>query len=294
MKPAPFAYHAPSKVDEAVAFLAEYGDGAKVLAGGQSLVPLLALRLANFDHLVDIRRLDALRGIEQRNGHLWIGAGTTQATVESSGDVAASVPLLARATPLIGHFQIRNRGTVGGSLAHADAAAEYPAVAVALDAVLEAQSPRGTRTIPTSEFFTGMWSTALADDEILTGVSFPVWSGRCGFAVEEFARRHGDFAVAGAAVALELDTSGRVTRCGVGLLGLGSTPERASAAEASVIGAGIDDIDATEVGELAMTMLESVPSDLHGSTDYRIRVGALMVARAWQRAAEEARHDGSR
>ena len=134
MKPAPFDYHAPGTVEEAVALLAELGDSAKVIAGGQSLVPMLALRLAMFDHLVDLRRVDGLRSIERRNGSLFIGAGTTQATIERSTEVADAVPLLARVTPLIGHFQIRNRGTIGGSLAHADPAAEYPAVALALDA----------------------------------------------------------------------------------------------------------------------------------------------------------------
>ena len=289
MKPAPFHYHTPTTVDDAVALLSELGDGAQILAGGQSLVPLLALRLAVFDHLVDLRRVDALRGVERRNGSVWIGAGTTQAAIESSTEVTTTLPLLARVTPLIGHFQIRNRGTIGGSLAHADAAAEYPAVAVALDAEVETQSTRGHRTIPAREFFTGMWSSELADDEILTGVTFPVWSGRCGYAVEELARRHGDFAIAGATVAVELDREGRVSRCGIGLLGLGSTPERATAAEAAMTGAKIDDVDATEVGELAVSTLDSVPSDLHGSADYRIRVGALMVTHAWQRAVEEAR-----
>ena len=145
---------------------------------------------------------------------MWIGAGTTQATIEQSSDLAETVPLLARVTPLIGHFQIRNRGTLGGSLAHADAAAEYPAVALALDAELEAQSPRGRRTIPAAQFFTGMWSTELAEDEVVTGVTFPVWGDRSGYAVEELARRHGDFAIAGATVAIELDDGARISRCG--------------------------------------------------------------------------------
>ena len=202
VKPAPFAYHAPSSLDEAVGLLAELGDGAKVLGGGQSLVAMLNLRLAVFDHLVDLRRVDELRGIERRNGSVWIGGGTTQATIEASPVVAEGVPLLVRATALIGHFQIRNRGTIGGSLAHADPAAEYPAVALALDAELEAQSPRGRRTIPAGEFFVGLWTSALAEDEVLTGVTFPVWTGRTGCAVEELARRHGDFAIAGAVVAV--------------------------------------------------------------------------------------------
>ena len=287
MKPAPFAYHSPSTVEEAVGLLGELGEGAKVLAGGQSLVPMLALRLAVFDHLVDLGRVDELRGIERRNGDLWIGAGTTQTTIESSAAIAEAVPLLSRATPLIGHFQIRNRGTIGGSVAHADPAAEYPAVALALDAELEAVSPRGRRTIPAAGFFSGLWTTELAEDEILTGVRFPVWEGRCGHAVEELARRHGDFAIAGAVVSVQLDGD-RVQRSAIGLLGLGSTPERASAAEASVTGSTLGDVIAAEVGEAAMSTLDSIPSDLHGSDTYRRRVGAVMVARAWTRAIEEA------
>ena len=288
MKPAPFEYHAPGSVDEAVGLLAELGDAAKVLAGGQSLVPMLALRLAMFDHLVDLRRIEELRFVERRNGSLWVGAATTQTTIETSAEVAAAVPLLARATPLIGHFQIRNRGTLGGSIAHADPAAEYPAVALALDAELEAVSSRGRRTLPTAGFFTGTWSTELDDDELLVGVGFPVWEGRCGWAVEELARRHGDFALAGAVVAVQVDDGGTVTRCAIGLLGLGSTPERATDAEVAAVGAASADVDATELGRLATAGLGAVPSDLHASADYRARVGATLVERAWTRAIAEA------
>jgi carbon-monoxide dehydrogenase medium subunit len=288
MKPAPFDYHRPETATEAVGLLAELGDEAKVLAGGQSLIPMLALRLTVFGHLVDIVRIGALRGIERRNGAVWIGAGTTAAAVEHSADVAVALPLLARATPFVGHFQIRNRGTIGGSLAHADPAAEYPAVAVALDAELEALSPRGTRRIPAGAFFTSLWGTALEPDELLTGVTFPTWSGRCGFAVEEVARRHGDFAIAGAVVAVELDGDDQVRRCGVGLIGLGSTPVRAAGAEAAAIGAAVGDVDADEMGRLAVGDLDAVPSDFHGSAAYRTRVGAVVVARAWVAAVGEA------
>jgi carbon-monoxide dehydrogenase medium subunit len=287
MKPAPFEYHAPTTATDAVALLADLGDAAKPIAGGQSLVPMLALRLAVFDHLVDLGRVDELRGIDRRDGVVRIGAMTPQAAAQRSSDVAA-VPLLERALPLVGHFQIRNRATVGGSIAHADPASELPAVARALDADLDVLGPRGRRTIAAADFFTGTWTTALADDELLTAVTFPVWAGRCGFAVEELARRHGDFAVAGAAVAVEVGGDDRVTRCGIGLFGLGSTPERAATAEAAVVGTPVGDVDAVEVGRLAMTALESVPSDLHGSEDYRRRVGAEMVARAWRAASEEA------
>jgi carbon-monoxide dehydrogenase medium subunit len=288
VKPAPFEYHAPETVADAVQLLADLGDGAKVLAGGQSLVPMLALRLTRFDHLVDISRVAELQGIETRDDALWIGAGTTQACVEASATVTSTVPLLARATLFIGHFQIRNRGTLGGSIAHADPAAEYPAVARTLDAQMEVASVRGRRTIASRDFFAGMWSTNTEPDELLVGVSFPTWGPRRGFAVEEFARRHGDFAIAGATIGIELDGDDRIARCAIGLIGLGSTPERAGTAEAALAGRPITDVEPDEVGRLAMADLTTVPEDLHGSAAYRTRVGAAMVARAWIAARAEA------
>jgi carbon-monoxide dehydrogenase medium subunit len=288
MKSAPFDYHRPDSAATAAQMLAEFGEDAKILAGGQSLVPMLALRLAYFDHLIDISRLGELKGIERRNGDVWIGAGTTDAAVGADEQVCAAVPLLTRVTPYIGHFQIRSRGTLGGSIAHADPAGEYPAVALALDAEMEALSPTGSRQIPAADFFTGLWETTLEPDEVLTGVRFPVWAGRCGFAVQEFARRHGDFAIAGAVMAVELDGADRVARCGIALLGLGSTPRRAVGAEAAVIGRPVGDVDADDVGRLAMTGLDDVPADLQGSVSYRTKVGAALVARAWAEATTEA------
>ena len=191
-------------------------------------------------------------------------------------------------TPYVGHFQIRSRGTLGGSIAHADPAGEYPAVALALDAEMEVLSPRGRRDLRADEFFTGLWETALAPDEVLTGVRFPVWRGRCGFGVAEFARRHGDFAIAGAVIAIELDGDDRVSRCGIGLLGLGSTPRGAPEAETAVRGRPVADVSADEVGELAMAGLDDIPTDLQGSASYRARVGSEMVARAWTEATTEA------
>ena len=289
MKPAPFDYHAPETVADAVDLLADLGDGAKVLAGGQSLVPMLALRLAVFEDLVDIVGIAELQGIERRDDALWIGAGTTQASLETSAEVSSTVPLLARATPLIGHFQIRNRGTVGGSIAHADPAAEYPAVALALEARMHVASSKGRRTIAAADFFDGFWTTTMQADELLVGVSFPIWNGRRGFAVEEFARRHGDFAIAGATVGVELDVDNRVQRCVIGLIGLGTTPERADTAEAALVGRSIADVEPPDIGSQAMHGLESVPDDLHGSSKFRRHVGAAMVARAWTTATAEAR-----
>jgi carbon-monoxide dehydrogenase medium subunit len=288
MKAAAFAYHRPDSVEEAVGLLDEYGDDAKILAGGQSLVPMLAMRLTHFENLIDISRIDELKSIDLCDGGVRIGAGTPHAFVGMDDEVADSVPLLTLATPYIGHFQIRTRGTLGGAIAHADPAAEYTAVALALDAQMEATSSRGTRTIHAADFFTGLWETSLESGEILTAVRFPVWGGRSGFAVEEFARRHGDFAIAGAAVAVELDNQDRVTRCGIGLLGLGSTPLRGSAAEAAVLGRPVGDVDAEEIGELVIRGLDDIPADLQGSASYRAKVGATMLARAWESATAEA------
>lgn len=287
VKPSPFEYHAPRSADEAVALLAELGDGAKLLAGGQSLIPMLSLRLASFDHLVDIGRIDELAGIDAGTDAVTIGAGTTQATIEASREIATAVPLVARATSLIGHFQIRSRGTIGGSLAHADPAAEYPAVSLALDAEFETLSPRGRRWLAAPNFFTGFWSTVLDPDELLANVRFPIWTGRCGFAIREFARRDGDFAVAGAAVAVKLDPDDRIRRCAISLIGMGSIPVRAQGPEVELVGE-TRALAADEVGAMAVAGLDDVPSDLHGSAEYRRRVGAAMVARAWTAAMEEA------
>jgi carbon-monoxide dehydrogenase medium subunit len=288
MKAAPFAYHRPESVADAVALLGEYGDEAKILAGGQSLVPMLAMRLTHFENLIDIARIEELRNIELRDGAVWIGAGTPHAFVGMDDEVAESVPLLTLSTPHIGHFQIRTRGTLGGAIAHADPAAEYAAVAVALDAEIEATSARGTRKIPAADFFTGLWETSLAADEVLTAVAFPVWSGRCGFSVQEFARRHGDFAIAGATLAVELDDDDKVLRCGIGLLGMGSTPARGTPAESAIVGRPVGDISAEELGRLAVSALEDVPADLQGSAAYRSKVCATMVARAWTEATTAA------
>ena len=288
MKPSAFEYHRPDTADDAVAMLAQLGDGAKVLAGGQSLVPMLALRLTMFEHLIDITRITGLQGIEGDGTTLRIGAGTTDVDIETSGEVAATVPLLARATPLIGHFQIRNRGTIGGSIAHADPAAEYPAVALALDATLDVLGTTGVRSLPALDFFTGLWDTAIDDDELLTAISFPIWSGRCGFAVEEVARRHGDFAIAGTAVALEVDDADTILRCGICLFGLAPTPVRASAVEAEMVGRCVDEIDADELGQLAISDLDDVRSDLNSPAAYRRRVGAVTMTRAVRSAMAEA------
>jgi carbon-monoxide dehydrogenase medium subunit len=288
MKPAPFEYHAPETIDEAVTLLDRLGDDAKVIAGGQSLVPLMALRLARFDHLVDLNPVSDLRYVRAADAVLSVGAMTVQATLERSPVVAEGAPLVARAARHIGHFQIRNRGTIGGSCAHADPAAELPAVAVTLGAELELISPRGIRRVAARDFFESTFITALAPDEIVAAVHFAVWPGRTGFAIREFARRHGDFALAGALCGVAVDAGGRVSRAAIGLLALDSTPRRAAAAEQALVGA--DEIDVDEVAALALADADP-PSDVHADGAYRRRVGTKLVAEAVTAAIEEARRD---
>lgn len=285
MKPAPFEYHAPESVADVVAVLGAHGDEAKPLAGGQSLVPMLSLRLTRFEHLVDVNRVPELAHVERRDGTLVVGATTRQASLERPGP-ARDVPLLGLAAPRIGHFQIRNRGTVGGSIAHADPAAELPAVALALDAELEIAAPSGRRRIPARDFFVGNWTTVLEAEDLLAAIHFPVWSSGAGFAVDEVARRHGDFALTGVVCGVEVDTDSVVTRAAVALFGMGATPLRAPAAETALIGSRPSPDDVTEIAHLAVHDLEP-PDDVHASGIYRRRVGAHIVNRAFTRALEE-------
>lgn len=288
MKAAPFTYHAPASVQETVAVFGEYGDEAKAIAGGQSLVPMMALRLARFDHLVDLNGVDRLRGVQRHNGTLSIGAMTTHRDLERG--LGQDVPLLARVAPYIGHTQIRNRGTVGGSCAHADSSGEWPAVALTLDAKFEVTGPNGERTIPAADFFVSTFMTALEADEILVALHVPVWTGRCGFGVAEFARRHGDFALAGATVALEVDDAGRVIRLAIGMIGLGSTPLRAVVAESAAVGAAVRTLDVTELSRLAVADCDPA-DDIHGDAAYRRQVGAVTIEQALQQAVQEAERD---
>lgn len=284
MKPAPFEYHRAGSADEAVALLSELGDEAKVLAGGQSLVPLLALRLTRFDHLIDVNRAGDLSGTDTTAGEVRVGAMVRQAALAGGTDVGGAVPLLPAATRHIGHFQIRNRGTLGGSLAHADPAAEYPAVALALDARMSLRSSRGARTVPAAEFFVSTFVTSAEPDELLESVTFPVWGPGSGFALAEAARRVGDFAIAGAAAGVQAEGSGNVVRAAVALFGMDSTPVRAGTAESALVGRAVAELGGgglalTDVGRLAVEDLDP-PSDIHASSAYRRAVGAAMVERA--------------
>lgn len=270
MKPAPFDYHAPESVDDAIGLLREHGDEAKLLAGGQSLVPMLALRLTRFAHLIDLNGVDSLTGHDDDLTTLRIGAMTRQRVLERDAQIAVAAPLLTKAAPYIGHFQIRNRGTVGGSLAHADPASELPAVALALDA----QFTVSGRTVAAADFFVGTWSTAIADDELLTDIRFPIWPGEVRAAVNEVARREGDFALAGAAVQVAV-ADGAISRAAIALFGVDSTPIRAHEAEVALV-AGADD---REVAALALR--DADPNDdIHATAQQRRRIGVATVQRA--------------
>jgi carbon-monoxide dehydrogenase medium subunit len=290
MKPPSFEYHAPRTVDEALALLSEHGDTAKVLAGGQSLVPLLNLRLAAPEVLIDINRLDELAGIAAWDGGLSIGALVRQHALERSDLAQQRLPLLAEATRLVGHRTIRHRGTIGGSLAHADPAAELPAAMVALDATIVARSTRGERTIAAPDFFTGYLTTALAADEMLVDVRVPGVPDGTGAAFVELSRRPGDFAVCGAAALITLDQHGRCERVRVALCGVGAGPLRARRVENALSG----EVPRGEILEAAARRVgEEIepPSDIHGSAAYRRKMAVVMTRRAVALAAERAGGD---
>jgi CO/xanthine dehydrogenase FAD-binding subunit len=288
MKPPSFEYAAPSTVAEAVSLLQQYGGEAKILAGGQSLMPLLNMRFARPTALVDLRRVANLDGIREANGGLAIGAMTTKRAVERSAIVKSRQPLLHEATLWIAHPQIRNRGTVGGSMAHADPAAEYPAVALALGAEFRAAGPGGDRSIPAKEFFVTYLTTALEENEVLTEVFVPALPERTGCSIQEVARRRGDFAMVGAAVTLTLGDKGRCSDARVVLFGVGPAPLRARRAEQVVSGEAPGEAVFAEAGRRVGEEVEEPLSDVHASADYRRYLAQVLTRRALAEAAGRA------
>ena len=287
MKPPVFDYLRPATLGEALALLAERPD-AKPLAGGQSLIPAMNFRLARPAALVDLNRVAELAYVRAADGGLRIGAMARQRAVERSPVVQRVTPLLAEAMPFIAHPQIRNRGTVGGSLAHADPAAELPAVMLALDARLEARSRSGTRTIPATAFFTGLFGTALAPDELLVEIALPPLPPASGTAFVEVARRHGDYALAGAAVVVTLDGRGRCRDARMALLSVGAGPVLATEAMKVCVGESPSDEMLRAAAETAATRDIDPPSDIHASATYRRRLVAVLTRRALARAVERA------
>jgi CO/xanthine dehydrogenase FAD-binding subunit len=282
MKPVPFDLQEARTVEEAVDVLA--GDReVKVLAGGQSLVPLLNFRLARPEVLVDVNRIAELRYIREEGGHLAIGALTRQRELERSELVARLAPLMAEALPMVAHAPIRNRGTLGGSLAHADAAAELCAVALALDAVVVAQSKRGRREIPADQFFVGPFTTALQPEELLVEIRVPTRPERTGWAFEEVARRQGDFAMVGVAAVLEVRADGSVADARLAYASMGPTPVRARGAEAALTRGQADAEAFAAAAEVAASELEP-GDDMHADREYRRHVARALTRRALARA----------
>ena len=288
MKPAPFEYFDPRTVEEAVSLLREHGEEAKILAGGQSLMPLLNMRMARPEALIDLSRVTGLDYIRETEGALAIGAMTTKRTVERSDLVESRQPLLHAATRLIAHPQIRNRGTVGGSMAHADPAAEYPAVALVLDAEQRAVGPDGERTIGAGDFFVSYLTTALGPAELLTEVRCPVLGDGTGWAFQEVSRRHGDFAMTGAAVTLAVGKAGRCEEARIVLFGVGPTPIRAHGAERLVVGEAPEPPLLERAGRKAGEDLDEPLSDVHASAEFRRHLAEVLTRRALAEAAARA------
>jgi carbon-monoxide dehydrogenase medium subunit len=262
--------------------LSDLGEDAKVLAGGQSLVPMLNLRLARPAHLVDVARIPELRGIRESGDDITIGATTTQRDIERSDLIRQRYPIIAEAVSNIAHPPIRTRGTFGGSLAHADPAAELPAIALLLEAKLVATSKRGERVIPASSFFQTYLTSALEPDELLTEIRLPAMPGNSTWAFLEVSRRHGDFALVGVA-ALVGRSNGSVESARIALFGVGPTPLRAAAAESLAAGAKAGDGLWREMASAASPNLDP-PSDLHGTAAYRRHVAEVLTFRALQAA----------
>ncbi|PYN60462.1 MAG: molybdopterin dehydrogenase [Candidatus Rokuibacteriota bacterium] len=285
MKPPRFDYVLPRGVEEALSVLAQHGEEAKVLAGGQSLVPLLNFRLVRPAYLVDLNDVDGLGGVRVADGRLCIGAMTRQRAVETSALVRERCPLLAEAMPQIGHTQIRNRGTIGGSLAHGDPAAELPAVVAALGGELVLQSARGRRVLTPEQFFVGYLTTAAAPDELLVEVRLPVTPPRTGSAFLEVSRRHGDFALVGVAVTLTVDEAGVCIAGAIALTGVGPTPVVAREAARALVGVRPVPAAFEEAGRRVAAGV-TPDGDLHASSEYRQHLAGVLTRRALARAAE--------
>jgi len=281
MIPQQFEYSAPKTLDEALGLLAE---GAKPLAGGMSLIPMMKLRLAAPEHLVDLGRIKDLNYIREQGGALHIGATTTHHEVESSALVRGKCPLLAETVSNIGDMHVRNMGTIGGSVAHADPAAEMPGIVVACDAEIAVTGKAGARVIAANEFFVSALTTALKPDEIITEILFPAWPAGRRFGFEEFALRRGDFAIAAAAVFYDLDAGGRAVNAHVGVIGVGDRPARLPSVEAALNGARVD---AGVIAKAATATSAAVTpqDDIHASAAYRRSLVGTMVERALVAAA---------
>jgi aerobic carbon-monoxide dehydrogenase medium subunit len=286
MIPAPFTYHRPRSVDETIALLAQHGEDARVVAGGHSLIPMMKLRLARPGHLVDLQDLHELDGIRSEPGALVIGAMTTQHDMIGSELLAARCPIIRETSLQIGDPQVRYCGTLGGNLANGDPGNDMPAVMIALDASYRVTGPQGERDIPARDFYRGIYSTALAPDEILLAVRIPMPADRHGWAYEKQKRKTGDYATAAAAVVLTM-SDGACTSAAIALTNVADTPLYANAAGDAVVGTGLDDAAISEAVRRACG-IANPSADGRGPADFRTHIAGIMVRRALMRAKEGA------
>lgn len=291
MKPPPFAYHAPEGLLEAVECLTSYGEDSRLLAGGQSLIPMMNLRLVHPAALIDLRRISELQGIDARSDAIRIGAMTSQHELGTSPEVAKRFPIIEAAAAYVGHPAIRNRGTVGGNVANADPASELPAVFVALDATMQVRGLRGERSLPAKGFFLDAYTTGIQPDEILTRIDVPDLLPRTGWGFEEYSRRHGDFALIAVATLVTLDSDGVISRARVVIVGVAPMPFRCEAAEAALVGQPPHAVLLDEVGGIVAAAV-SPESDLHASAEYRTHLARTFTVRSLSSALVRAQEGG--
>ncbi len=290
MKPPPFRYHDPDSVEEAIGLLGRL-ENARLLAGGQSLMPMLNMRFVLPDHLIDLARVEALRGVRLEADRARIGAMTVQRDLERDAALAERLPLVAEALRWVGHRQTRNRGTLGGSLCHLDPAAELPAVCAVLDAVVRVRGPGGERQLAFADFPLGYMTPAIEPDEMLVGVELPLWPRGHGHGFAEFARRHGDYAIALAAVQLALDASGRIARAAVAIGGVGPAPVRVQAAERALLGEA--PTEAVLAAAAAACREVEAMDDVQVPGTYRRQLAGVMARRALADAVARASAQGT-
>jgi aerobic carbon-monoxide dehydrogenase medium subunit len=286
VKPASFKYHDPRSVKDLVALLASH-ENTKLLAGGQSLGPMLNFRYVMPDHLIDLNRISELAYVRAGADALEVGAMTRQRALERSEEVRRACPVMVEALQSVGHIATRNRGTIGGSLSHLDPAAELPGVCVLHDATLTVAGPKGTRQVAMDDWGVSFMTPSLEPDEVLTGISLKTWREPHGYAFVELARRQGDFAMAGVGCLIALDANGKAGRVALSLIGVASTPVRLRAAEAALAGSALSD-EAIRAAAAELAQLEAL-DDAHASAAYRKRLASVLLGRAVKRAAERAR-----
>ncbi|HEY2254343.1 MAG TPA: xanthine dehydrogenase family protein subunit M [Variovorax sp.] len=278
MIPAGFDYHAPRSVGDAIKLLGQFGGDAKLLAGGHSLLPMMKLRFAQPAHLIDLNRIDALRGIREEGDTVVIGAMTVEAELIRSPLLQQKLPLLPEAARQIADPQVRNRGTIGGDIAHGDPGNDHPALSMALDAVFVLEGPKGTRQVPAEGFFHGTYMTDMAEDEVMVAIRAPAFLPGTGYAYQKLKRKTGDWATAAAAVVLRMD-AGKVSHVRIALTNLAPTALRAGDAEAALLGKPLSDAAMADAAARAMAICDPA-EDLRGDRDYKIAMAGQMVQRA--------------